>query len=142
VRCLSINIYKKKVKNEVTRTPIKDFGDPYTNQLYYTLIIIAKYKEIKKSLLHIYYNSESFFNTDPFRRQAKMDSQVKKNLSLLRLLLFFYPSPAHKRAYGEGLLDINKKGRAKGRARSLVKKEKSQEWGDSNTYQRFWRSLY
>ena len=24
-------------KNEVTRTPIKDFGDPYTNRLYYIL---------------------------------------------------------------------------------------------------------
>ena len=25
------------LKNEVTRTPIKDFGDPYTNRLYYIL---------------------------------------------------------------------------------------------------------
>ena len=27
------------LKNEVTRTPIKDFEDPYTNPLYYILVL-------------------------------------------------------------------------------------------------------
>jgi hypothetical protein len=31
-------MYLSFVKNEVTRTPIKDFGDPYTNLLYYILL--------------------------------------------------------------------------------------------------------
>src|ERR1700749_4154476 len=35
VHALALSPYL--LKNEVTRTPIKDFGDPYTNRLYYTL---------------------------------------------------------------------------------------------------------
>ena len=66
-------------KNEVIWTPTKDFGDPYTNQLYYTLIYPSSFK-IKKNNFYLYLIKMGIYYRDYINNIYVLRIQINNHL--------------------------------------------------------------